>query len=260
MTRLGRNTLGFLAGFLAVLIFVLAFIPSAHAWEKKPPKKMAPPPNVQIDVDASAGAQAEAGAYSRSSSNATTGPATAMTGPVSVDTGPVSVDTSAAGGSADSQSSTGDMVSTNTSQFYALSLMFPGASDCFTGVQGGAQDADASNASSGFLGFHMLNKSCWLDRLASQETDIEINARLKCGDRKYRNAVAYDSRAKNRQRDCIAMKVASGQDKMRNLRDELAAIEASNTKRINDLKACHARVEAANERTERCFTYAIGEK
>lgn len=119
--------------------------------------------------------------------------------------------------------SNGDQVSMNTSQFYALSLMFPNAVDCFTGAQGGAHGSDADKGASGFLGLHILNKSCWYDKLASQEPDVEINARLKCADKHYRNAVAYDSPKKDRQSACIAMKIASGNALIQEHKSEMDA-------------------------------------
>jgi len=149
--------------------------------------------------------------------------------------------------------SNGDQISMNTSQFYALSLMFPQAVDCFTGAQGGGQSADADKGTSGFLGLHWLNKSCWLQKQASAEQDIELNARLRCGDPKYRNAIAYDVPKRDRQRTCISMKVASAKQQMNQFEADMAEIEASSKQRLEELQSCHARIDSANERTERCF-------
>jgi hypothetical protein len=105
-----------------------------------------------------------------------------------------------------SDASNGDQVSMNSSQFYALSLMFPEGGGCFTGVQGGGHEDNKG----GFLGIRFLSTSCWLNQIASTERDIELNARLLCGDRKYRNAVAYDVPRRDRQDVCVRMKTESG--------------------------------------------------
>ena len=135
--------------------------------------------------------------------------------------------------------SNGDQVSMNSSQFYALSLMFPNASGCFTGVQGGAQNSDMGDATSGFLGLHLLNTSCWMDKLASQEQDIMINTLLKCGDKKYRNALAWNVPRKEKHQKCIDIKYASGlalmedhKKKMQKIIDEARA----ETKRLTELR------------------------
>ena len=52
--------------------------------------------------------------------------------------------------------------------------------------------------------------NCWMDRLAERERDVTINARLKCGGRKFRNAVAYDVPRRERQARCIDMMIESG--------------------------------------------------
>lgn len=192
--------------------------------------------NVDIDVDVSIESDLSADATADAAANSTAD--------------------SASQSAADSTSSNGDMISTNSSQFYALSLMFPGASDCFTGVQGGVRDVDANQGSSGFLGLHLLNTSCWMDKLASQESDIEINARLKCGDKKYRNAVAYDTPKRERQAACIAMKVASGKDQMQSYKNTMQSLldKANEDKqtlldlRDHDRQVCKESVERCQER------------
>jgi hypothetical protein len=148
----------------------------------------------------------------------------------------------------------GNSLSVDGDQFYALSLMFPNASGCFSGVQGGGKEDN----SSGFLGFHILNKSCWADKLASQEQDIEINARLKCSDRKYRNALAYDVPRKDRQATCIAMKGKSGRDLVKKLRDDLAFIENERGIERNECNEAKNRiVEASKESTERALAACV---
>jgi len=143
-----------------------------------------------------------------------------------------------------SESSNGDQVSMNSSQFYALSVMFPQAAGCFTGVQGGGTD----NAQGGFLGFHLLNKSCWLNQVASTERDIDLNARLLCGDAKYRNAIAYDVPRKDRQAACIRMKAKSGQDQMDTLKAEVERLKANNTAMMGEHAKIIDECEAANDR------------
>ena len=145
----------------------------------------------------------------------------------------VGVSASAAGGS------NGDQVSLNSSQFYALSLMFPNAIDCFTGVQGGAAD----EGTSGFLGLHLLNKSCWLQKQASVEQDIEINARLKCADKHYRNALAYNAPKRDRQTLCIQMKMESAKRQMKLFNEQL---------RMAELRECEDRTEGYEKSLARC--------
>jgi hypothetical protein len=158
-------------------------------------------------------------------------------------------------------SSNGDQISMNSSQFYALSLMQPQAVNCFTSSQGGAAGNDeVGRGLSGFLGFYTLNTSCWLQQQASMEQDIHISARLKCGDKKYRNAIAYDVPRKERQSTCIKMKVDSALAQMDNFNAEMKAIEESSKRRLENLQACHARIDEANERTERCFAQFVESK
>jgi hypothetical protein len=126
--------------------------------------------------------------------------------------------------------------------------MFPNAMDCFTGVQGGAAD----EGTSGFLGLHLLNKSCWLQKQASVEQDIEINARLRCGDKHYRNALAYNAPRRERQAICIQMKVDSARQQMDHYRADMDELFRQQERDAKRLEACHDRIDDANERTERC--------
>ena len=122
-----------------------------------------------------------------------------------------------------SSTADGGSVTMQGNEFYALSLMFPQAAGCFTGVQGGAKEN-----SSGFLGFHILNKSCWMGQKASIEQDIEINARLLCADRHYRNALAYDVPRRERRDACVRMKVDSGRKQMANFQNQIDDLERKN--------------------------------
>lgn len=151
---------------------------------------------------------------------------------------------------------------TNSSHnFLALSLMFPNASGCFKGVQGGGSEHDTRGGVAAFLGIHLLDKNCWADKLASTERDADINARLKCGAKWYRNAVAFDSKRKDRHQACYDRVYASNLamiDKEKAmiedmLRDELAL----QTNAINE----HTSAEANGTRraVETC-TDCYGEK
>jgi len=92
-------------------------------------------------------------------------------------------------------------IETNTtnvtdSEFYALSLTFPNAVDCFSGVQGGDKAT--------FLGFHILNNDCWAKATAMAERDAEVRALLKCGGPQFRKSIAYQVRGKRKQQEyCV---------------------------------------------------------
>jgi hypothetical protein len=153
----------------------------------------------------------------------------------------------------------GDVMSVNTSQFYALSLMQPMAVDCFTSVQGGAAGNEVSKGVSGFLGFYKLNLSCWMDKKADEEQDIHINAMLLCHDKHYRNALAYDVKNKGDARRilCIQRKEDSGRAQMVDFQRELDELAAQQRREAERLASCHERIEDANERTERCVAALI---
>lgn len=114
------------------------------------------------------------------------------------------------GGTSSAESGGNSITAMNNHQFLSLSLMFPQAAGCFKGFQGGGAEGRGSN-SMAFLGFHILDHNCWMDKLANQERDIEIMARLKCGSKKYRNAVSFDVVKKDRQYDCVARVIRSNQ-------------------------------------------------
>lgn len=119
---------------------------------------------------------------------------------------------------------------TNTdNRFLSLSLMFPNASGCFKGTQGGGGDGGAA-----FFGLHLLDSNCWMDKLANQERDVEISARLKCGARKFRNAVAFDRPRKKRQVGCVSMLIESGQALIKAEETRLYTALASQTEEINE--------------------------
>ena len=91
----------------------------------------------------------------------------------------------------------GDSIS-NETNFFAFSTTFPQASGCFGGVQGGG----GSGSGGGFLGLHFLNNDCWTSALAEAEANVDVRARLKCGGKKFRNAIAFDQRD-DRQGYCV---------------------------------------------------------
>ncbi len=91
----------------------------------------------------------------------------------------------------------GDTIS-NETNFFAFSTTFPQASGCFGGAQGGG----GSGSGGGFLGLHFLNNDCWTSALAEAEASVDVRARLKCGGKKFRNAIAFDQRD-DRQAYCV---------------------------------------------------------
>lgn len=91
----------------------------------------------------------------------------------------------------------GDTIS-NETNFFAFSTTFPQASGCFGGAQGGG----GSGSGGGFLGLHLLNNDCWTSALAEAEANVDVRARLKCGGKKFRNAIAFDQRD-DRQGYCV---------------------------------------------------------
>ena len=92
----------------------------------------------------------------------------------------------------------GDSVS-NETNFFAFSTTFPQASGCFGGAQGGG----GGGSGGGFLGLHFLNNDCWTSALAEAEANVDIRARLKCGGKKFREAVAFDQPSRERQHWCV---------------------------------------------------------
>lgn len=105
----------------------------------------------------------------------------------------------------------------NSTNLFALALEFPQAGHCFGGVQGG----QSGRKGSGFLGFTWLNKSCWLSQLAASEADADVRARLKCSDKHFRNAIAYDKPRSERQSACVTYMVDKHVDQLAVLRKQL---------------------------------------
>ena len=89
-------------------------------------------------------------------------------------------------------------ISDNYESFY-FATNFPPVDKCLLGSQGGLKDGNVA----GWFGFNRVNDSCWLQMLAEAEQDIEIRAHLKCGDKKYRKALAFDYPLRDRRQVCI---------------------------------------------------------
>ena len=128
----------------------------------------------------------------------------------------------------------------NHHTYLALSLRFPQAAGCFSGFQGGDQNGNSSK----FLGFHILNNDCWMNVLAQQEGDIELNARLKCGSRKYRNAVSFEKRTfripllvefgkRSKQADCVERVMAGS---LRTLRAMQAKLQQEHLRNLEIMR------------------------
>lgn len=71
---------------------------------------------------------------------------------------------------------------------------------CGLSADGGIGD----DGTAGFLGFQWIDHNCFMTMLAEQEANAELKARLNCEAKRFRNAVAYDQPAKERQAYCVA--------------------------------------------------------
>ena len=132
--------------------------------------------------------------------------------------------------------------------FLALSLMFPNAAGCFKGVQGGADDKDNF---AGFFGMHILDKNCWADRLAGRERDIDLNARLKCGGKFYRNAIAFDVARKDRQQTCVDRVSASNKALMEQEAQRVSDfVNQTPEQQVAEMQSLRRQIELLNERVD----------
>ncbi len=120
--------------------------------------------------------------------------------------------TSAGGASTASGQATAsnDGVTTNNStnnntRFFAFNSSIPAAGECFGAAQGGG----GNGTGGGFLGINFLNKDCWYAKTAEFEESVEVRARLKCGSKAFRNAIAYEKPKRERQQACIGFMVRS---------------------------------------------------
>lgn len=86
--------------------------------------------------------------------------------------------------------------SKDSSRYFAFGTSFPNAEGCLGGVQVGF----------GLYGQHKIDNSCWIQKLADSEKNVDLKARLKCADKKYRKAIAYNvpwHKRKERRQACI---------------------------------------------------------
>ena len=148
---------------------------------------------------------------------------------------------SAQGGDAGDNS----LVNVSEHTFYSYAQSDRGAVNCFISADGAA----ASNGKFGALGIYWLNTNCWMDAVAAEERDVEINALLKCGGKKYRNAIAYDQPKRERQRFCVDKVMDSG----------MAQIKEENARLIAEVERIRRKNELCEEGIERC-TEAFIEK
>lgn len=162
------------------------------------------PPRAEAEADARAHANGEGG-----DANATGGHANAQGG-----------ESNAAGGEANASADGSNNSTTNNendSDFFALSTTFPQVSGCFKGAQGGAGGGGGAL----WFGRHGLDLDCFYAQIAEAEPEIEVQARLKCGSKAYRNAIAYDVKDKprgTRQRACVDYMTAKHRDELERLR------------------------------------------
>lgn len=94
---------------------------------------------------------------------------------------------------------------------------------------GGGNDGGA-----GFLGFNWLNKDCWYAALAAEEQSVEVRARLKCGSRAFRNAIAYHVPRRDRQQTCISYMVNTYVEQLTYEREQMEAALAAQATLIMD--------------------------
>lgn len=198
-----------------ILLLVLAALP---AWATNPPDNRPPPKSHPIKTDARANsdAQADANAHAGAEAQAEGGNAQADA------QGGQASSSSSADGSNNSTTST-----SNESNFFALSTTFPQVSGCFKGAQGGA------GASGGGLWFgrHGLDLDCFYSQIAEAEPEIEVQARLKCGSKAFRNAIAFESPSKERQRYCVDYMTAKHRAELERMKEK-AAFYMSEKERI----------------------------
>lgn len=122
--------------------------------------------------------------------------------------------------------------------FYSYAQSDRGAVNCFISGDGAA----AGDGKFGALGIYWLDTNCWMDAVAANERDVEINALLKCGGKKYRNAIAYDQPKRQRQKFCVDKLMDSG----------MAQIREENAKLMEELERSRRESELCKEGIERC--------
>ena len=230
--RTGESLMSLVAGILAMICMML-LVQEAGATppNKKPPKMPEPPKQVQEQNQGQHQGQQQDQSQTLTGTQETTATGGSATSDSIAD---------AAGGSSDNA-----VAISNVYMSRAFAQDFPITSGCFAGVNAGHDETTGSKSTGSFLGFTYLNKSCHLQGLAAQERDVMIVARLKCGDRKYRNAVAFDAKdhgQKKRER-CIAV---STQSMIGAIEDERRRVELLE----DELRQANARTEAARDAYE----------
>lgn len=205
-------------GLIALTIMVTY---DAGASERDNPN----PPPFEADAnarsDADAHAEAEAGAYADASSDS------------------INDLNASSSGTGEATNEGNNNVTNAKTTFFSFNRSMPAAGKCFGTIDGGG----GSDGGAGFLGINYLNKNCWYAALAGEETNVEAKARLKCGSKHIRNAIAYASPRKHRQRDCVTF-----------YRDTYIAQLTFERKQLNDALAAQTliiqdHVTTATERT-----------
>ncbi len=223
-----------------ILFLVLA---SAPAWSTGNNYNDDPDPaNAQADAEARAHAGAEADANAQAEGG--NAQADAQGGQAS--------SSSSSDGSNNSTTST-----SNDSNFFALSTTFPQVSGCFKGKQGGA----AGGGNGIWFGGHGLDLNCFLTSIAEAEPDIEVQARLKCGAKAFRNAIAFQEKSKDRQLFCVNYMTAKHRNELQALREraeylltEKERIERELTERNTTLvRQCAEKMERSEEAWLECL-------
>jgi len=218
----------------SLALILLTLCGSAMAWTDpmKTPSKMPQQRQVQDQVQDQAQIQDQAQVATASVTTGDTA-ATAVSGDSFA---------SAQGGN------TGDNSLVNVSEhtFYSYAQSDRGAVNCFISADGAA----AGNGKFGALGIYWLDTNCWMDAVAAEERDVEINALLKCGGKKYRNAIAYDQPKRERQKFCVDKVMDSG----------MAQIKEENARLIAEVESTRIKNEQCEEGIERCTKTFIEEQ
>ena len=241
------------AGILAMICMML-LVQEAGATEKKMPE----PPKVAVEQH-----QGQAQGQGQDQSQTLTGTQEVTATATSDATGGAAT-SDAAGGSSDNA-----VAISNVYMSRAFAQDFPITSGCFAGVNAGHDETTGSKSTGSFLGFTYLNKSCHLQGLAAQERDVMIVARLKCGDRKYRNAVAFDAKdhGQSRRERCIDVSTKSMigaiEDERRRvelLEDELRQANARTAAAKDAYELSEAHRQVCKDSLDRCEEKAYGGK
>lgn len=88
-------------------------------------------------------------------------------------------------------------VAGNKTRVFGFGTSFPNLEGCIGGEQ----------YLFGLFGRHRVDTSCWMQQLVKSEKNLDLRARLKCADRAYRNAIAYNKswwKYRSRRNACIS--------------------------------------------------------